>query len=258
MSGGAEKSPNSVSARVLLFGLLASAMMPTTMARGVANPLVSLSVTYFDCPKNLYGHSQPRLVVFNLRGAVVLRRSWPRISAVPSRTLTVSLRPGFYEAVVANGDCGDDLSIPLLTGHSRHVIGYGRSEALLVGNLGMVAGTLPSLGWQVAIVYRGRKPEVGQSSSPDGFLQYPAVVEGNAYYATLLPDGVATIRLYNQGRFRWLDFNGGRIESASGVSALTRNITATDISAKLRSLAHMKPICVPAKMPGTTICTPPT
>jgi hypothetical protein len=218
---------------------------------------VSLWITYFDCPRNLYGYSQPRLVVSNLHGPDIVQRSLPRTHFVAQRELQVSLPPGFYYVFVGNGDCGDSMPVTLLPAHNRHVIVLGKSEAWLDRRHTMISGTLPSPGWQVAIVYRDRPVNYSlPSSSRDGYLQYPAAVEGNAYYATGLPNGKVTVRLYNAWLLTWLDFDGGQIEYAKGQQAIVRNITQRDVSEKLYYLAHTAPTCVTEKN-GVMVCTPP-
>ncbi len=218
----------------------------------------SLWISYFDCPKNLYGYSVPRAVVSNMRGAMITQRSWRQVHAVAQRDLELRLAPGFYQLFVGNGNCGDDLMVTLLPGHSRHVIALGTSMAYLDRRNTMVSGTLPSRGWQVAIVYRDRPQDYSlRSSSRDGYLQYPAQVEGDAYYAVGLPDGKFTVRLYNGWQATWLDIDGGQIDYAKGPRAVIRNITERDVSAKLRDLARKSWTCIVLSS-GVKVCTPPT
>ena len=223
-----------------------------------ANPArVSLWVTYVECARNLYGYSEPRLIVSKARGPYIFQRSWPRVHAIAQRELQVSLPPGSYDVFVGNGVCGDEIPITLLPGHDRHIIALGSSEAWLDRRPTMVSGTLPSRGWQVAIVYRDRPQNFAlQSSSRDGYLQYAAQVEGDAYYAVRLPDGKFTVRLYNQWYLTWLDFDGGLVDYAKGQRSVVRNITQKDVSRKLYYLAHTPPTCVTEKS-GVRVCTPP-
>jgi hypothetical protein len=228
--------------------------LPSLGAHAATDPLW---ITYFDCPENLYGYSQPRLIVSHLNGPYIVQRSWPRTNAVAQRTLNVSLPPGFYNVFVGNGTCSDDVPVTLLPGHERHIVALGRAELWLDRRPTMVSGTLPSLGWQVAIVYRDRPRNFAlPSSSRDGYLQYPAQVEGDAYYAVKLPDGKFTVRLYNEWTLTWLDFDGGEIEYAKGQRVVVRNIAQKDVSAKLYYLAHTPPTCVTEKS-GVKVCTPP-
>lgn len=232
--------------------LLSVALSPV---RVLAAP-VSLWITYVECPGNLYGYSELRLIVSKLHGRYIIQRSWPRVRAVAQRELRVSLLPGFYDVFVGNGGCGDDIPITLLPGHNRHVIALGRSEVYIDRRYTMISGTLPSGGWQVAIVYRDRPKNYGfPSSTADGYLQYPAQVEGDAYYAIGLPDGKFTVRLYNEWH-SWLDLDGGQIGFAKGQQTIIRNITWKDVRAKLYYLAHTAPTCVTLKS-GVRVCTPP-
>jgi hypothetical protein len=243
-----------IKSTLLLCVILALASPP---AKNGANT-VSLSITFVDCPQSLYGYSEPRLIVSRLQGLHhIIQRSWPRTHAVAQRELRVTLSPGFFDVFVGNGGCGDDVPVTLLPGHDRHITALGRNEFWLGRRPTMVSGTLPSRGWQVAIVYRDRSQNFAQpSSSRDGYLQYPAQVEGNAYYAVGVPDGRFTVRLYNEWYLTWLDFDGGQIEYGKGQRAIVRNVTQKDVSEKLYYLAHTPPMCVTEKS-GVRVCTPP-
>lgn len=235
---------------------LALALVTAVGATSAVDTPVSLTISYVDCPKNIYTPNELRLLIFDQHGTVVLRRSFPRIAAAAIRQVEVSLLPGFYNGVVATKDCGDELLITLLQNHDRHVSAIGRSSAVLRTYRSMLSGTLPFSGVQAAIVYKNRKAVPGQSSSPDGYWQFPASVEGDAYYAIGLPDGDATVRLYNQGDYRWLDFDAGRIDRTKGDVVLIRNISIQNVDDKLQSMSRDHTICVPGKG-GVTICTPP-
>jgi hypothetical protein len=219
---------------------------------------MSVTITYVDCPQNINLDSQPTITVFGKHDLLVTRDSLPRLSARSIREITITLPPGFYGISVVNADCSDEVLLALLPGHPRHVVALGKKEALLRTYRTMMAGTLPFEGAQVAIVYVGRTATQGQIASPDGYVEIPAVVEGDAYYAVGLPTGNVTIRLYNQGRYRWLDFEGGRIGPPEGSAYLVRDITARDVSNKLNTLVNKRATCVPARAPGVTVCTPPT
>lgn len=217
----------------------------------------SLRITYVECPMNLNGYSVPRVIVSNMYGSTIVQRSFPKTRAVALRELQIALPPGFYDVTAANGDCADNLPITLLPGHDRHVVALARSEGWLDRRHTMISGTLPSRGWQVAIVYRDLPRIYGQqSSSRDGYLQYPAQVEGDAYYAVGVPYGKFTVRLYNAWQLTWLDIDGGEIERTAAQRAIVRNVTEKDVMQKLNYLAHKAPTCVTLKS-GVLVCTPP-
>ena len=62
---------------------------------------------------------------------------------------------------------------------------------------------------------------------------------------------------YTTAGVSWLDIDGGETDYEKGQRAVVRNITASDISAKLHDLAHRSPTCA-AEKNGVVVCTPPT
>ncbi len=217
---------------------------------------VFLTIEYVDCPKNLGANGDIRVVIFDEKGATVLSRHYATAATAGVQDIEISLRPGGYTGVVAKGDCGDELLITLLQARPRHILAIGWNSAPLRTNRGMLSGTIPFSGAQVAVIYRDRRALDGRSSSPDGYLQLSALVEGTAYYATGLPDGEATVRIYNEGHNKWLDFDAGRIDQSAGRLTLVRDISLNEITQKLEWLAHQKTMCAPGKA-RLTVCTPP-
>lgn len=227
----------------------------TLISTTISARAASLSVSYIDCPKNERVDSQLRLSITDRSGKVIFAKTLERTGPETVRSVQVALPAGAYRVVVANGECSDELLVTILEDVDRHVIAVGRSEALLRPYRAMLSGRLPFTGAQIAIVFKGRQRAGGSFASPDGYVEYPAATDGNAYYAVGLPLGKPTVRLYNQGGYRWLDFDAPDVSTS--IDSLIRNITTADIKARIDSLAHGKPACVPLKS-GLTVCTPPT
>lgn len=215
-----------------------------------------VTITYVDCPKNAETHSNISLTVFGERGAIVNVKTSTTNVGKGVRTIKSAVPPGFYDIAVTSGRCSDELLVTVLPGHDRHLLAVGKSEALLRSNRNTLAGTVPFEGARVAVVYRDRQPVQGQTASPDGYLQIPAMVEGAAYYAIDLPPGIVTVRLYNQGGYRWFDFDAGKVGFPNGPAHSIRNVTATELFQKLIELSRQSAKCVPGRG-GITVCTPP-
>jgi hypothetical protein len=196
-----------------------------------ANDTVPVWVEYVDCAKNAGNVSQPSIDAIEWSGRLALQQAWPATTMPISRDLSFSLPPGFYQIVVSNAGCGDSLFVTVLKDHPRHLVAVGYKGVVLRDARAMLSGTLPSTGWRVAIVFPDRDSLRGSGSDWTGHLEIPAVVEGSAYYATGLPDGHAIVRLYNQLRDRWFDFDAGQIDMRppKAHSALIRNITEHDL-----------------------------
>lgn len=169
----------------------------------------SIDLAFVNCTNAHIAYSSPMLVVADQHDKVLMSKSFPREANKVVRHLTLSLSPGFYHISVSNGDCSDDVYVPVLLGHNRKIVVLSRNRAVLASRLGVVYGLLPMAGWRVSIVYEDRRARVGESSSPDGYLEIPAVVERDACYATALPTGKPTVRLYNQRLSRRVDFTAG-------------------------------------------------
>lgn len=237
----------------MILALTASAAVPFTL--GVARQsATSLTVTYVDCPRNLQRQSSPRVTVLDWHGKELRQQSFDSTPAKELRVFRLSLAPGFYTVLVVNGECHDDLLVTILPDHSRDVVAIGRSSVRFTDYNAMVSGTLPSPGWQVRIVYRDRVGMGADRTSPDGHLEYPAAVDGGAYYAVWLPDGKVTVRLYNQARDRWLDFDAGRLDSGRGRTGLVRNITAADVAEAVKAEPR-KATCLRNRS-GVLVCQP--
>jgi hypothetical protein len=192
-----------------------------------------VNITFFDCAANRTAPSDVRVGLLKRDGSLS-SVIFPEATPATVRHLTIRLAPGQYDLVVANGDCGDDLQLSVLPGLDRNVVALARSKAILTSNLGSISGVLPDKGWQVAIVFKSRRG-IGGNLSPDGFFQVPAVVDGNAYYATHLPLRTATLRLYNQALYRWIEFDVGSLTEAA--PNIVHNITLQDIESALTNVS---------------------
>lgn len=212
--------------------LLVSFMRPA-IAQSAARP--TLAVSYVDCAKNSGLESHPWLSVIDWAGNVVMRRQWPALPHTILRQFELPLRPGFFTVGIRNGQCATSFDVTILPNHPRHIAAIGRTLSYLSNPTAMLSGTLPSDGWRVAIVYPDHAPIRGLGTDSQGHLEVLAVVEGSAYYATTLPAGRIVIRLYNQERNQWLDFDGGVIDltPGKGKSALIHNITIDQLPAAL-------------------------
>lgn len=221
-----------ISSLLLLAALFLSNVAPT-IAQG-ANAAVTVS--YIDCAKNIGLQSHPWLSVSDYAGTVVMRRQWPERPYTLVRQFELALRPGFFTVGIRNGECVTAFEVTVLPNHPRFVAAIGSPLAAFSNPTAMLSGTLPSNGWRVAIVYPDRVPTPGLNTNSRGQLEIPAIVEGNAYYATALPPGRVVIRLYNQERNGWIDVDGGVIDltPGKGRSALLHNVTLGELHAALK------------------------
>jgi hypothetical protein len=210
---------------LLLVMVLAVFVFPTVSSALANDQSQRVNVTFLDCPENSQNPSNVRAGLIRPDGT----HSEATFSeATPSavRHFSLNVIPGNYDLVVANGDCADTLQLTILHGFDRDVVALARHTTVLVGRTGSISGTLPEEGWQAAMVFKNR-PGDSRNLSPDGFEQVPVVVNGAAYYATHLPLGHATLRLYNQGFYRWIDVPIGNI--GPNQAAVVHNVTVQEI-----------------------------
>lgn len=217
----------------------------------------SVAVTYLDCPDNLGRSTQIRLTALDGHGRIALAQSWENNPTGINR-IAVSLSPGYYDVVIASGNCSDEILVDVLQGHNRNVVAMGHRGAAMHTYRATLSGTLPFAATHVGIVYLERKALQYEQRNSAGLLEIPAAINGTAYYAVWLPSGKATIRLYNEGLHRWLDIGAININPPQTAAHIVFDITNKAISSKLLELSKQRPTCVPGKARGIVICTPPT
>jgi hypothetical protein len=217
----------------LLLALISATNAPASAETSVPVPI---SLWYIDCTQNLERSGLPRVTALDWMGHLIVNRTFPSIGPNVIRELDLTLIPGFYQVGVTNGKCSSNLMVTILPNRSRSLVAVGRTGLSLENPTAMLAGTLPSPGWRVAIDYPDRTAIRGLGSDSSGHLEITAVVEGDAYYATTLPEGRIFLRLYNQRLDRWFDFDAGRIDLTlgKGRSALIRNITKEELSSAIK------------------------
>lgn len=189
----------------------------------------NLTITFVNCTSNVGRILAPRMIIGTLRqglgtGARTIylgKRRAERIGFFRQR-----LAPGSYAIFVGYGDCGDELVVQLLPMHDRHIVMVGSGAVTLDYPEGAIAGVLPDAGFVASIVYDDR------SGRPEGRCRgeaVPATTEGDAYYAVGLAGGHACLRLSNQRRTTWHDFDIGSFSRFGGHehSAKIYNVTAT-------------------------------
>ena len=198
---------------------------------------VSVTISYIDCVQNLGAPSQPTITASDFSGRDVLSETLPLLPHTVIRQIIVRLPPGFYGLGIRNGLCASSLDLTILPNHPRSLAIIGDTLFHMANPTAMLSGTLPSVGWRVAIVYPDRAAARGLGTDSDGHLEVVAVVEGDAYYATSLSQGRVMVRLYNQARDQCLDFYAGVIDPRPGkrTSAIIRNITLDELALAVKS-----------------------
>jgi hypothetical protein len=220
--------------KVMFSSFLALMFTPVENASASRALAVPISLSYINCANNAPGISEPRVVVTN--GAqVVIARKWPAAARTLIRPIKLTLPPGFYGIGISDGGCFGDVRVTVLAAHPRSLVIVGTNQTLLVAPTAILSGTLPSRGWQVAVVYPDRRPINGFGTDSSGDLEVSATVEQDAYYVTGLPEGRIFVRLYNQAHDKWFDFDAGRVDLRlrGGRSALIRNITPEELRAAI-------------------------
>jgi hypothetical protein len=137
------------------------------------------------------------------------------------------LPPGFYDFGLIREGCSAETLLPVLPGRNQEVLLIGANSILLRESTAMVAGTTPFRGYSASIVYY---PQDQQGSGPKAYVIDPARIEGDAYYATGIPYGIARLRVWTTGGVgNYLEFKIGAINRANHY--IIFNVTAEQVKA---------------------------
>jgi hypothetical protein len=167
-----------------------------------------LQITFLDCA-NAISNASPSVYVYDDQAA---KRIQPHITVSRNSfafVVRTALAPGFYQISLNEGTCSDSIRIPILRDHDQDILLIGSKFALIRESVGMIAGVLPFNGYTAGIVYRPEDQTDG--SGPRSLVEDPARVQGNAYYATGLPSGIARLRIRTSDGVRFLEFKIGRV-----------------------------------------------
>lgn len=173
--------------------------------QGVLERHFQVTVTYVDCIRE---GATPHLTRATIRdisnGHVVLERQFT--TAFPgSAEFTLQLPVGAYEILAGSERCTQSAVFEVLRQKQQSLLLVSAPGVRSFGARTSIAGTVPFDGAIVYLVYKNL-PNPGRLwLSPDGYYQVPAAVVGRAFYAGEIPEGEATIRLYDASRARWID-----------------------------------------------------
>lgn len=184
--------------------------LPGAHAMAGAPPTQKLTIFFAGCPADRTT-STLRLQIGHSTYDTIYHREWKNAHYAFLRNFGVTLPPGFYNVFVGNDACSDSLQVTVLKGHNLEVFATGRSTVYFGLPHASVAGTLPMAGSNVSIVY-----DFARDAANVGpvHLEIPASVQGNTYYAGALPNGQPALRIYNQTRTAWADFDLGKIDAS--------------------------------------------
>jgi hypothetical protein len=230
------------------FVVLLSCTLGTGRASGTQEQIV---LFFVDCP-NVAQSGSLGITVLSLgvgnAAKPFLDETRPITGGVAIQKIIVSLPAGAYFVSVGRRGCvAETFPVAVLPGHPRNLVAIGHSDLRVFtdNNFAMVSGTLPSTGWRVALYYPDRQGSPGASTWAGrfGYLQVPAVVEGDAYYITGVLVGKAVVRLYDEKGDGWYDFDAGQIDYSKN-RQIVRNVTIDDLQravGRAETLLYMFP-----------------
>lgn len=229
----------------LLLSLLHAVTSPVpSSGYSVAAAVQPISVSFVDCSTFSWPHTLHAYVTENATGHEVMERAW-HIVDTPIAVVRFKLPAGSYDVqLVSYPGCGDVFHLDVLPGRARSVTAIGAKGVPVDLLTSSVAGTLPFRGAIVSVVYDAqRRPS--SNGVRDRILEIPAEVEGNAYYATVLPKGRARLRIYAPSRTHWVDIDLGMIDPYNPAKRTLRmNVTPQEVREAMARAMHPKQVFV--------------
>lgn len=184
-----------------------------------------IHVTYLDCSKSDKTASTIAIVFDATSGKRVTLAKYTVARTALGADIHLGLSPGFYHVIIANGSCQDDALVPVLS-RNQAIFLIGRNGFTLRESAAMVAGSLPFSGYTASIVYY---PQDQVTGGPKSLVEDPARVDGDSYYATGLPQGVARLRIRTADGSHFLEFPIGLISGDRTHRDVVFNLTSDEV-----------------------------
>jgi hypothetical protein len=203
--------------------------------------LSRIHLTFLNCAGAAQSGVVPKLIVVDIRTFQDVDQAQYTVKKIPLGfdVEILTLAQGFYELDFSVGECGGTTLLPVLKGRDQDALLIGSQLAQLRESVAMVAGTLPFSGYTASIAYWPQDQVNGVG--PKSLLEDPARVQGDSYYATGLPAGIARLRIRTPDGTQYLEFNIGKI--GSNVHRVqVFNITEADLKNALEQKAIMRVI----------------
>jgi hypothetical protein len=185
-------------------------------------------ITLVNCASNIGKASKPRLIAIDMEShRYTKEQTLPQRAYQPITRWDVNLPPGFYDVVLVDGACSDAILLPVLRGHDRSIFAIASESSVMHSSVAMLAGTLPFKGASVDILY---DPKTVPNALKGYRLEVKTTVVGDAFYATSLASGVATLEVRNTNDVGTvLQFPAGVITSSGAGSRVVIHVTEADV-----------------------------
>lgn len=209
----------------ILFLGLPGAVCPDTGA----SIATRVHFTLIDCVGNYGKSNMVRYSVLDSQSGEPVREGvLPTAAYALTREWDVMLPSGFYRILVDVGDCDDSLLVPVLANEERNIVAFLRNGIVMRTSQAMIAGTLPIKGYVARIVFASS----AKPTEAAKLIAYNAVVSGNAFYATGLPNGSASLEISNSNFLPGsvLRFPIGLVTTSGSRSRIVFNVTMDDLA----------------------------